>query len=254
MLTKGNLSKVTLNKDDHEGVTVLCESVKTATALLHRQAESRPFINSLMGGSLNVRSYALYVQALQPVYQVLEETMREFEDPVVGVFDHRGLDRSDRMIADLSSLGCSTTGRENIATKNYCEAIMASAEHPHRLLAHHYTRYLGDMAGGQAISRLMQRHYNIDPRSLSFYDFEALGDTYHYRKQYKNLLDLLAWTPTEQAEYIAESQVAYQLNIELFDELGSICGVTPRTGSNGNDFFASERAHSVTQKSDQNYL
>lgn len=65
----------------------------------------------------------------------------------------------------------------------------------------------------------------------------ALGDTYHYRKQYKNLLDLLPWSPTEQVEYIAESQVAYQLNIELFDELGKLCGVIPRTGLIANDFF-----------------
>lgn len=233
---------------------MLCESVKTATAVLHKQAENRPFMSSLMGGSLNVRSYARYVQALQPIYQVLEEIMREVEDPVVGVFDHRGLDRSDRMIADLSSFGCSSNERVNVATKNYCEAIIASAAQPHRLLAHHYTRYLGDMAGGQAISRLMQRHYNIDRGSLSFYDFAALGDTHHYRKQYKNLLDLLAWSPTEQAEYISESQVAYQLNIELFDELGRICGVTPRTGSNGNDFFASERAHGLTQTLGHKFL
>jgi heme oxygenase len=78
-------------------------------------------------------------------------------------------------------------------------------------------------------------HYNIDAVSLTFYDFSALGDTHHYRKQYKNLLDLLPWSPTEQAEYIAESQVAFQLNIELFDELGGACGVV-----------ASERAQRFT--------
>jgi heme oxygenase len=223
---------------------MFCESVKTQTARLHEQAETRPFINSLMGGNLNVRAYARYVQALQPVYQVLEEIMRELDDPVVGVFDHRGLDRSDRMLADLSSFGLQTGDRVGAATRNYCKTIVTSTGDPHRLLAHHYTRYLGDMAGGQAISRLMQRHYNIDAACLTFYDFSALGDTHHYRKQYKNLLDLLPWSPTEQAEYVAESRVAYQLNIELFDELGEVCGVSPRTGLNGNDFFASERAHS----------
>lgn len=223
---------------------MFCDSVKAQTARLHEQAETCPFISSLMGGSLNVRAYARYVQALQPVYQVLEEVMRDLDDPVVGVFDHRGLDRSDRMIADLSSFGLPAGERLSLATGNYCQAIAASAADPHRLLAHHYTRYLGDMAGGQAISRLMQRHYNINAVSLTFYDFSALGDTHHYRKQYKNLLDLLTWSPTEQAEYIAESQVAYQLNIELFEELGKVCGVSPRTGLNGSDFFASERAHS----------
>jgi heme oxygenase len=219
---------------------MFCESVKAATARLHEQAQTHPFISSLMGGSLNVGAYAHYVQALQPVYQVLEEVMKDLDDMVVGVFDHRGLDRSDRMIADLSRFGVPTDDRVSAATRNYCGAIAASAADPHRLLAHHYTRYLGDMAGGQVISRLMQRHYNIDHYnidavSLTFYDFSALGDTHHYRKQYKNLLDLLPWSPTEQAEYIAESQVAFQLNIELFDELGRACGV-----------FASERAQRFT--------
>ncbi len=108
----------------------------------------------------------------------------------LGSFDHRGLDGSDRMIADLASFGLPVVTRASAA-------------------------------------------------SLSFYDFSALGGTHYYRKQYKNLLDLLPWSQTEQVEYISEYQLAYQLNIELFDELGALCGVESRTGLNGNDFFAS---------------
>jgi len=69
---------------------MFCESVKAATARLHEQAQTHPFIRSLMGGSLNVGAYARYVQALQPVYLVLEEVMKDLDDPIVGVFDHRG--------------------------------------------------------------------------------------------------------------------------------------------------------------------
>lgn len=219
------------------------EILKESTADLHARAETRPFIKDLMNGALNVRAYARYVQALEPVYRTLEATMQESVDPIVGIFDHRRLDRADRMRADLLLFGLNPDPRATETTVRYCEAITQSAGRPHRLLAHHYTRYLGDMAGGQAISALMQRHYGLEPSHLTFYDFAELGDTRHYRKRYKNLMDLLPLSPVEQAEFIAESSVAYQLNIDLFDELGEICGVTARAGLVGNDFFSGERHH-----------
>lgn len=231
---------------------MFCERLKAETAGIHKAAESRPFIRHLMSGSLNRRAYARYVQALAPIYVALESCMRRSAHSTVEIFDHRELDRSERMRADLSLFGLPPTGQELASTRRYCTVIEESESSPHRLLAHHYTRLLGDMAGGQAIAQLMQRHYDISPELMSFYDFSGLGDIHHYRKQYKTLLDLLPWSPVEQAEFIAESELAYQLNISLFDELATVCGIAGdqegmkrrATSSTPHTFLAGERRHS----------
>ncbi len=225
---------------------VFCEKLKVETAQAHRSAESRPFIRDLMAGHMNRRAYARYIWSLLPVYDTLERCMQESTDSTIAIFDHRGLDRSTRMQADLQRFGLLHSTGTLESTKEYASAIQSAATSPQRLLAHHYTRYLGDMAGGQAISRLMQRHYDIDASYLSFYDFSELGDLHHYRKQYKLLLDLLPWSPTEQAEFIGESESAYWLNVALFDELAELCGNAEPPDSCGkvaHSFLANERHH-----------
>lgn len=102
--------------------------------------------------------------------------------------------------------------------------IEASATSPQRLIAHHCTRYLGDLAGGQVIAAMMRRHDGVEPEALTFYDFTALGDTMHYRRRYKALLDRVPWSPAEQAEFIAECRVAFAWNTEVFGQLGEHVG------------------------------
>jgi heme oxygenase (biliverdin-producing, ferredoxin) len=201
--------------------------LREATSAAHDQAESQQFIQMLMAGSLNVRALVSLLESLLPVYAELEEQMKAHaSDSTVGLFDHRALDRTQRLQADLERFGSRGRMFDSSAVSAYVDAISASASSPHRLLAHHYTRYLGDLAGGQAISRLVQRHYGVSADHLTYYDFSGLGDTHHYRRTYRALLDLVPWTPTEQAEFIAECEVAFESNSRLFAELGERCGLS----------------------------
>ncbi len=212
--------------DSSRSAITFCTRLKTQTASAHRRAESSIFIQELMAGSLNVRAVVSLLAALEPVYQALEGTLRSMDsDPTIALFDHRTLDRADRLKADLHSSGRVHTDDPPKATHTYVEIIASAAGSPQRLLAHHYTRYLGDLAGGQAISRLVQRHYGIDSEQLTYYDFSAMGNTHHYRKQYRALLDLLPWSPVEQAVFIAECEIAYDINAALFVELGQQLGL-----------------------------
>lgn len=173
---------------------------------------------SMLDGSLGAHGFIRYLAALVPVYDTLESAMRRSDDASVAVFDHRALDRSVRLRADLDVLAgpdwaASTAG---IA---YAEAVAGCADSPHRLLAHHYTRYLGDMAGGQAIAALVHREYGIDRSALTCLDFSGLGDTHHYRKQYRTLLDLMPWTVAEQDAFVEAAASAYDLSADMFDAL-----------------------------------
>jgi heme oxygenase (biliverdin-producing, ferredoxin) len=194
--------------------------LRESTREAHDRAESQEFIQRLLDGSLHGRAVTALMRALMPVYVELERQLARFaEDPSVVLFDHRALDRAERLHADLVAAGIGAQGTPSPAVRHYVEVIEASAQSPQRLLAHHYTRYLGDLAGGQVISRLVQRHYDIASERLSYYDFSELGDTHHYRRTYRALLDLVPWSPSEQAEFIAECEVGYDANALLFAEL-----------------------------------
>lgn len=230
--------------DNSTSAIPFCTRLKNQTAPAHRRAESQRFIQELMAGALNVRAVVSLFAALEPVYQALEGTLRSMDsDPTIALFDHRALDREDRLSADLRSFGRSSSRDRTQATHAYVEIVASAAGSPQRLLAHHYTRYLGDLAGGQAISRLVQRHYGIDPEQLTYYDFSAIGDTHHYRKQYRALLDLLPWSPVEQAVFIAECEIAYDINAALFIELGQQIGIENPPKASAQRFLQAERAH-----------
>jgi len=49
-------------------------------------------------------------------------------------------------------------------------------ENPELLIAHAYTRYLGDLSGGQILKRLAQRNYGLKSDGTNFYDFPLVSN------------------------------------------------------------------------------
>lgn len=220
----------------------LSQEVASRTKAAHDRAESRPFMSQLLGGSLSVRDYVRYLAALAPVYEALEHQLQAGNvEASISLFDHRRLDRYERISSDLRGFGQDVDRINSTqATNAYVAAVTSAAMSPQRLIAHHYTRYLGDLAGGQVIARSMSRHYDVPESLLTFYDFSDLGDVVHYRRRYKNLLDLVPWSAGEKQEFIEEVSTVFELNAALFDELSdqrSMQSVGP------NGFLRAERVH-----------
>ena len=223
----------------------LTSLVAERTKAAHEQAENKPFITGLLNGSASVRCYVSLITALLPVYEELEAQVRSRNDDAsIALFDHRRLDRGSRIREDLRGFGQDPDRLVvNSATRRYVDAIRETAASPQRLLAHHYTRYLGDLAGGQAIARNVMTHYDIAPHLLSFYDFSDLGDVVHYRRRYKSLLDLVPWSLEERQDFIDEAARAFELNAALFDELEGN-GESPDACASLRGLVSAERAHS----------
>jgi heme oxygenase len=201
----------------------LSDTVRERTRMAHEQAESRPFIVGLMSGGLDVRSYVNLIGGLAPVYDAMETHLRsQADNPSISRLDDRRLDRYARMVADLSSFGQVADRPDQLrASAAYARAVEAAAQSPQRLLAHHYTRYLGDLSGGRAIARSLHNHYGVPVEQLSFYDFSELGDVVPYRRHYKQQLDTMPWTEGEKQEFVDEALLAFGLNADLFDELSA---------------------------------
>lgn len=84
-------------------------------------------------------------------------------------------------------------------------------------MAHHYVRYLGDLSGGQAIGRMLDRAFGLGGAGLSFYDFPMRPKP--YKDAYRARLDELGLSSRENVRIVDEVKIAFGLNQAVFDEL-----------------------------------
>jgi heme oxygenase len=196
--------------------------VRAATAEDHRNAESRGFITMLMGGELSLDDYTRYLAQFAWVYEALEE--RGSRDGDAEVFDPK-LARLAAIDSDLAALGAADWRESQPAlpaTAAYAAHLRAISDDDVRYLAHHYTRYLGDLSGGQAIAALVGRHYGATPEQLSFYDFD-LGDEgpVRYKRRYREAMNALALRPGQVDVLIDEAKSSFRLNGAIFEALAA---------------------------------
>ena len=90
---------------------------------------------------------------------------------------------------------------------------------PGGFIAHHYTRYLGDLSGGQIIRTLLQRQYGFETNGVGFYLFADIAKPKLFKDTYRSQLDAVEWTEDERERVIDEVGLAFRFNTELFDDL-----------------------------------
>ncbi|RWZ49784.1 biliverdin-producing heme oxygenase [Labedella phragmitis] len=198
--------------------------LRETTEAQHRAAESRPFMTALMGGKLDLAAYTVYLAQFARVYAALESRAVADSDPAV--LHDRRLDRAAVIEADLVALGA-PDWRERIpalpATQVYAEHLRAIArDEPIRLVAHHYTRYLGDLSGGQVMATMLRRHYGATEEQLSFFRFDDLGALVPYKRGYRDALDAMELDAIERDVLVTEARAAFEANTAIFDQLGAV--------------------------------
>jgi heme oxygenase len=200
--------------------TSFAAELRAATTPDHGAAEGSGFMQALMDGALDASAVGDLAAALLPVYRSLESATASWAgDPVLGPVLDPGLLRTSALEADTAALGA--PARTSPAGEAYVARLAAVAGRPDLLLAHHYTRYLGDLSGGQAIGALVRRHYALSSAQTSFYDFPSIADPMAYKRRYREHLDRLPALGVDTAEFIDEVRTAYAFNRGLIDELGA---------------------------------
>lgn len=210
-------------------VDTLAERIKAHTWATHQRTERSPFVRALFGGQLPLAGYVELAAQGWFIYQVLEEAAEAMRDDQVGrrfVFDE--LTRLPALEDDLAHL-LGEEWRELIgptpAVQRYCERMREVCfSWPGGYVAHHYTRYLGDLSGGRAIGGVVARHYDLTGPGVSFYRFDAIDDVRAFKDEYRRRLDEAPWDQAEQERIIAEVARAYELNTEVFDDLDRAVG------------------------------
>lgn len=193
-------------------------AMREGSAAEHAAAERSPFVSELVAGRVNERGYADYLRRLRVVYAALEDAVRSHrDDPMVSAVYDPALERLAAIDADLDHWAPGA-GRavESPAAEAYRDRI-AGAEWGGALVAHHYTRYLGDLSGGQVIGKVLDRTFGLGGAGLAFYRFPMRPKP--YKDAYRSRLDGLTLDADEFDRAVDEVKAAFTLNQALFDEL-----------------------------------
>ncbi|MER7420589.1 biliverdin-producing heme oxygenase [Micromonospora peucetia] len=205
--------------------TPFSAELRAASKEAHQGAESQRYISALVAGDLDRAGYTALVMQHHVIYEALEgaaEAMRH--DPVAGPFVDDALTRLPALAADLEFLlGSDWRGQiePSPATVSYAGRLGAvCASSPERFIAHHYTRYLGDLSGGLHIGRSVARHYGLaGDAGAAFYRFDRITSPKAYKDAYRSRLDDLPLDEEGRAALRAEVLVAYRHNTEVFADL-----------------------------------
>ncbi|QJT01307.1 biliverdin-producing heme oxygenase [Streptomyces asoensis] len=201
--------------------------IRTASHEQHVEAETSTFMSDLLGGRLGVEAYARYTEQLWFVYEALEAGAgRLGSDPVAGPFIQPGLFRLpalERDLAHLRGAGWRSGVSALPATEAYAARVRECAERwPAGYVAHHYTRYLGDLSGGQIIRDKAERTWGFERKGdgVRFYVFEEIGNPAAFKRGYRELLDGVRADDLEKQRIVSECKRAFALNTDVFRALG----------------------------------
>ena len=92
-------------------------------------------------------------------------------------------------------------------------------EEPELLVGHHYTRYLGDLSGGQILKNIAEKSLKLEDEGLAFYKFPDIEDKKEFKNNYRATLNKLPVTTSQVNAIVTEANYAFRLNMYMFDEL-----------------------------------
>ncbi|WP_299530718.1 heme oxygenase (biliverdin-producing) [uncultured Streptomyces sp.] len=203
--------------------------IRTASHEQHTEAEASAFMGDLLGGRLGVDAYTRYTEQLWFVYAALEEGARALgPDPVAGPFIQPELERRAELERDLAHLRGPDwrQGLEPLpATAAYADRVAWCARAwPAGYIAHHYTRYLGDLSGGQIIRGRAEKAWGFAHKGdgVRFYVFEQISNPAAFKRGYRELLDAVDADDLEKERIVEECKRAFALNTAVFRELGEV--------------------------------
>lgn len=189
----------------------------------HVEGESEPrFAIAFLRGGLNRDGIAAQAAQHYLMYEALERAAATQRERLGAdfVFWLPELHRLPSLAADLEHwLGAdwqnqvydrfATTGIMTYAARI---AEVAGESLPH-FVAHHYTRYLADLSGGQMIARMFRDSYQTDgDLGSTFYSFAEIPDPVAYKEGYRALVDGAGFTADEERTVLREVASAYWLN------------------------------------------
>ena len=202
----------------------LATALKEGTKESHSAAENTKFVASFLRGVVDYEEYRKLLTNFYYVYDTMEQRIRETEDPMVQAIKSEDLERKEAIERDLEYYYGSDWKDKQIpseACNTYCHRINEIAEKdPYLLVAHHYTRYIGDLSGGKILKEITARVLKPPAgKGLDFYEFPSIPNAKLFKQNYRAVLDNLGTDSSQENALITEANYAFRLNMYMFDEI-----------------------------------
>lgn len=203
----------------------LATKLREGTKKSHSMAENMGFVKCFLKGVVEKNSYRRLVSDFYFVYSAMEEEMERHQDhPVLSKIYFPELNRKATLEQDLQYYFGNNWRQEVSPTesaKAYVKRIReVSNTEPELLVAHSYTRYLGDLSGGQILKNIAKKAMNLsDGEGTAFYEFEAIADEKAFKATYRQAMNDLDVTEEMADRIVDEANAAFGMNMKLFQEL-----------------------------------
>jgi len=211
------MTTATATKPERTGIVA---SLYVRTRALHLEAEQSGIIADILRGEATRNGYILLLRNLHAAYTAMEQGLaHHHRTPGLDRLSAYRFDRAGAIAADLDAL-CGNNWTTAIpllpAGQNYEGVITQAAEGDGSLLiAHAYTRYLGDLSGGQIVQKLLAKSMQFRPDQTSMYQFAGFPDPDTLKTQYRHALEHAGTLAVDPARVVEEGATAFSLNIAL---------------------------------------
>ena len=215
----------------------LAGQLREGTKKSHTMAENTGFVACFLKGVVEKTSYRKLISDLYFVYKAMEEEIDRLvqeDHPVIKHIGFKELFRRQTLEKDLEFYyGNNWLDQIKISesAQSYVDRIrLVANESPELLVGHHYTRYIGDLSGGQILKKIAKKALNLrGDDGLNFYEFKLIEDEKLFKKSYSETLNKLPIDQKIADNIIDEANEAFAYNMKMFRELeGNLISVLGR--------------------------
>ncbi|XP_003417786.1 heme oxygenase 2 isoform X2 [Loxodonta africana] len=214
-------------RETHTRVSDLSELLKEGTKEAHDQAENTQFVKDFLKGNIKKDLFKLATTALYFTYSALEEEMdRNKDHPAFApLYFPMELHRKEALTKDMEYFfgeNWEEQAQCSAAAQKYVDRIHYVGQHePELLVAHAYTRYMGDLSGGQVLKKVAQRALKLPStgEGTQFYLFENVDNAQQFKQLYRARMNALDLNPKTKERIVEEANKAFEYNMQIFSEL-----------------------------------
>lgn len=203
----------------------LAIKLRTGTQKAHTAAENVGFTKCFVKGVVDRDCFAKFLGNLYCVYSTLENALQaNSEHPLIKPLYFQELNRQAHLVQDLEFYYGKNWQSYVVAspsTKMYVDRIKAvAATDPVLLLGHAYTRYMGDLSGGQLFQKLAQSALKlVGYQGTSFYNFDKITDKAAFKDKYRQALNALPVDDATAEKIVREANASFQFNMLMAKDL-----------------------------------
>jgi heme oxygenase len=216
-------------------MTTLAQKLRHGTQQSHTLSENTAYMKCFLKGIVEREPFRQLLANLYFVYHTLETALRQHQDhEVLGKIYFPELNRTDNLAQDLAFYygeNWQQTINPTPSGQVYVDRLKElSHRDPVLLIAHCYTRYLGDLSGGQSLKNIIRSALELpEGQGTAMYEFAAFltpGDAdgtlrarHQFKATYRDALNELPLDDVTMDRIVEEANVAFSLNRDVMHDL-----------------------------------